>query len=95
MREFTALNGFKYIAMTKEESERLRWGNICDQCGRNLGKVRFYIPVLNYGVCCHCLTRWENRSTYYEEDVPYETFNLMKVKYTAEHYDVMPVQHKS
>lgn len=90
MRELKALNGYKYIAMTIKESEYFQWGNICDQCGRNLGIVRFYIPVLNYGVCGHCLTKWEEKTHYYEEDVPFETFNLMKVKYSAKHYEVMP-----
>ena len=80
MIQRTAINGHKIIEISRVEAHILRWGDICDMCNSPLVAERYYIPVLNYGVCGECGTNWCNKNLFYEEDVPFEksAINVLK-----------------
>lgn len=78
MIEKTARNGHKIVELSSYESHDLGWGNICDKCNLKLTGTRFYVAVLNYGICQECLKRWESVAIFEEEDTWFEN-NALKV----------------
>ena len=80
MIERIAKNGHKIIEVNKVEAHILRWGNICDKCNAPLVAERYYIPVLNYGVCGECSSIWGKTAPFFKEDVPFEqsAINVLK-----------------
>ncbi|WP_159649795.1 hypothetical protein [Erysipelothrix aquatica] len=76
MIERTAKNGHKIIELNRTEAQRLRWGDICDQCNGDLMDLRYYIPVLDYGVCGECVTNWENTASFFEEELTFEQASI-------------------
>ncbi len=73
MIEMNAKSGFKIVEISLSESFDLCWGNTCDMCSVTMQGTRYYIPVLNYGVCTNCATHWSNNSKFEAEDLHFET----------------------
>lgn len=80
MIEFNSRFGHKIVEVSSDESNDLCWGNICDICSKKLIGIRYYIPVLNYGVCKNCMMSWSERAHFYSEDVPYERSSIYILK---------------
>lgn len=88
MIEKIASNGHKYVELSSYESHDLGWGNICDICNSELIGTRYYVAVLNYGVCMTCLRRWEAKAPFYEEDLWFENNALKVLKQSGIPYTV-------
>lgn len=71
MIKFKAKSG--HLAYRSNAVETLLLGGmgICDDCGE-LATEGFLVPVLNHYMCPECFHNWENRGTFYSEDIPYE-----------------------
>lgn len=64
---------FKVFRVSIMEAHRLGWGDICDQCNDMMSGDRMFIPVLcQRCLCPECYNEWINKTTHYEEDIPYE-----------------------
>ncbi|WP_159649488.1 hypothetical protein [Erysipelothrix aquatica] len=88
MIERTAKNGHKIVEVSHLEAHILRWGNICDKCNAPLIAERFYIPVLNYGVCGECSSIWGNTASFFKEDIPFEQSAINVLKTIGLNYEV-------
>lgn len=79
--------GFKVIALSNEECEKLGWGIMMDSTPSSYGMICmwcdniimdevYYVAVLNDVMDKKCYDEWISTATYYPEDKPVEDRNF-------------------
>ena len=61
------------IKLLPIEIQHLDWGNLCDNCNKEINDSIYYIPVLNDLMCKDCMEKWYKDAEYFPEDKKYET----------------------
>ena len=81
MKQFKSKCGYIIFKCTALEIISIGGLGICDHCN-NFSEVGYLIPVLNHWLCESCFLKWDENSTYYPEDIPFEKKNT---KYYLSH----------